>query len=301
MFSAFIALTLLFSNTVFAIDNGKVVVLDTDMTIGKYVIVHEVFKSKIANIADEIYLGSKSINKRKIKKKIRQIDPDVVYCIGSRAYQLAHDVTKNVDLVFSSAINYHRFPMRKNTYGISNELPQKMQMMMFRYFFPDIEKIGVLYSKTYNKEWLDTAIENAGEVNIEIIGTSIKKPKELSSALEALMLKVDALWLLADPVVLSNEESITKIFKKSKIEKIPVFTYNNVFAKLGATMIISADIPTIGLQAADMVLDRLANKAITQRVQPPAGSYIILNLKKVEEYGLNLNDEALDSVNEIIR
>jgi hypothetical protein len=40
---------------------------------------------------------------------------------------------------------------------------------------------------------------------------------------------------------------------------------------------------------------------IEEKVQHPAGSHIILNMKKVEEYGLNLNIEALDSVNEIVR
>ena len=34
------------------------------------------------------------------------------------------------------------------------ELPPGMQLMMSRYFFPNVSKIGVLYSEKYNKEWL---------------------------------------------------------------------------------------------------------------------------------------------------
>jgi putative ABC transport system substrate-binding protein len=37
-----------------------------------------------------------------------------------------------------------------------------------------------------------------------------------------------------------------------------------------------------------------------EKVQYPAGSHIILNLKKVKEYGLHYNEEALSVVNQIV-
>ena len=39
---------------------------------------------------------------------------------------------------------------------------------------------------------------------------------------------------------------------------------------------------------------------IEEKVQYPAGSHIILNLKKVKEYGLPYKEEALSVVNQIV-
>ena len=47
-------------------------------------------------------------------------------------------------------------------------------------------------------------------------------------------------------------------------------------------------------------LEVLAKEKMEEKVQYPAGSHIILNLKKVKEYGVEYNEEALASVNRII-
>ncbi|MEE9458535.1 MAG: hypothetical protein V3V84_02090, partial [Candidatus Bathyarchaeia archaeon] len=92
-----------------------------------------------------------------------------------------------------------------------------------------------------------------------------------------------------------------KIFKQSKAAMKPVLAYDKVFVNFGAALVISADISTMAKQAAGLTLDILADQKITERIQNPAGTHIILNMKKVKEYGINLNIDALDSVNEIIK
>jgi putative tryptophan/tyrosine transport system substrate-binding protein len=279
---------------------GDIIVLNSDMSIDKYSLVHTEFKSKITNLKGEIDLGSKWIDEARIEKMVFETDPDIIYCIGTKAYQMAYKLARNKKLIFSSAINWHRLPMGKKTYGVSNELPQGMQLTMYRYFFPDVETIGVLYSETYNKEWTDIALKSAKEAGIKIIDRPISKPDEVESALKKLLPKVDALWLTPDPVVLHEIELVNEIFKQTETARKPVFAYDKAFANFGAVLIISADISTMGRQAAALALDILAHQKITERVKNPAGSHIVLNMKKVEEYGINLNIEALDSVNEII-
>ena len=80
----------------------------------------------------------------------------------------------------------------------------------------------------------------------------------------------------------------------------PVFSYDSAFASYGAVLMISADFPTIGRQAGSLAEEILANSQVDEKFQPPAGSSITLNLKKVEKYGISFNRDALDSVNEII-
>lgn len=280
---------------------GNILILNSDMSIANYSLVHTRFKSRLTNLKHEIDLGSKWTDESKISDAIRNADPDVIYCIGSKAYLLAHKLAENKRLIFTSLINWRRFPMGKNTYGISTELLPNMQLMTYRYFFPEIDKIGVLYSKDYNKEWFDITVKSAKETGITIVGKLVNRQDEIASNLKELLSRVDALWLIPDPVALPKIELVEEIFKESDKAQKPVFTYSDTFAGLGATFIISSDIPTIGQQAAELAVDLLSGKKLPEKVQTPAGSHIILNLRMVEKYKIKFNMEALDSVNQIIK
>lgn len=290
-----------FSVSLFAKEDKKILILNSDKSIEKYLLAQNGFESVLTNPKVEIDIGSKWFDETSVKNTILKEKPEVIFCVGSKAYLLMSNWENDKNIIFSSIINWRRLPMGKNTFGISTELPIGMQLMMYRYFFPDIKTIGVLYSRTYNKEWLKSAIEQAREVGINIVAHSVSKPEEVHSGLKKILPKIDTLWLISDPMVISKEEFVVEIFKQSEVMKKPVFAYDPVFANLGATMIISADIPTIGRQAAGLASEILDNKKIIDHVQDPAGSYIIINLKKVEEYEIKLNIEALDSVNQIIK
>ncbi len=290
-----------FPGQVFAEEGKKILILNSDKSIEKYLLTQTGFESVLTNPRVEIDLGSKWIDEERVKDTIFKEKPGVIFCIGSRAYLLVSQWSGDRKMIFSSVINWRRLPMGKNTYGISAELPVGMQLMMYRYFFPGIKNIGVLYSDVYNKEWLRSVVTQAKEVGIDIVAEAVNKPGDVHSGLKKILARVDALWLISDPIVLSEKESVVEIFEQSKLARKPVFTYDAVFADFGAALIISADIPTIGRQAAGIATEMLGNKNIIDKVQDPAGSYITINLKKVEECGIKLNIEALDSVNQIIK
>jgi putative ABC transport system substrate-binding protein len=175
-----------------------------------------------------------------------------------------------------------------------------MQLMMYRYLFPEIKKIGVLYNEQYNQEWLTAAIQAAHDMGMDLVGEQVSEDQNLSTAIEKLLTEVDALWLIADPLVMADRASVIEIFQQAEIRKKPVFTYNELFIDFGAILVISADIPTIGRQASAWVEELRNDETITERVSNPIGSYIILNMKKIKEYQIRLNKEALGSVNQII-
>ncbi|MFC2140380.1 ABC transporter substrate-binding protein [Candidatus Auribacterota bacterium] len=297
----FLIIALFFGGTAVAQKKGKILLLNSDSSIEKYFSVQTVFKKKIKDLVIEVNLAARQINENKIKKIISKQKPEVIYCIGSKAYIVANKLAKNKKLIFSSLINWRRFPKGKNTYGIANELSADMQLMLYRYLFPNLKNIGLLYSEAYNEEWVKAMVLGAKDVGFNIVKKTVKKSAEIETALEELLPNIEALWLISDPIIISDIESVKKIFKRCDLKNKPVFAYNKAFSDYGATLIISADIPTIGRQAAGLAKKLFKNKKISKKVQDPAGSYITLNLKKVNQYQLELNSESLGSVNEIIR
>ena len=281
-------------------DGPKVLLINSDATVEKYEVVGNEFKKALLHPVVEVRLNEKRWKISDVEDLIYDIDPDLVYSIGTKAYLIANEYASEKNVVFSSIINWMRLPRTDRTYGVSNELHPEMQMMLFRHIFPDVIKIGVLYSKEYNSQWFEKTRETAKDMGIEIIGQPVSFNKNNIMALKELLPEIDALWLISDPVIVSNNRSLMDVLNTCDEKKKPVFSYHDAFARYGATLTVSVDIPTIGRQAAGIATEVLAGEKMEEKVQAPAGSHIILNIKKAKEYGVEYNEEALSSVNRII-
>ena len=293
-------LFLVFPASLAAEKEPKVLLINSDATVEKYRVAQEEFKKTYSRSVLEINLDDKKWKVPDVEDFLYDEYPDLVYCIGSKAYFIANRFVSEKDIVFSSIVNWQRLPVTKKTYGVSSELYSGMQMTLFRYIFPEVKKIGVLYSEQYNSQWFNAARAEAKEMGIEIIGQHISENKQTIDALKELMPKVDALWLISDPLIMTDKENLTELFNVCEARKVPVFSYHDIFVEYGAVLIVSVDEPTIGRQAAGMAKEITSVGKIEEKVQYPAGSHIILNLRKVKEYDLRYNEEALSVVNQIV-
>jgi len=293
-------LLLLFLPGSLTADRSKILLINSDASVEKYGVAQAEFKSTIAYPVNEINLGERKWKLQEIEDLLFDEYPDLVYCIGTKAYLAANRFLSEKDIVFSSIINWKRLPVNQKTFGVSNELHPEMQIMLFRYIFPGVKKIGVLYSEKYNGQWVNQARAQAKEMGVEIIGSAVQESKQAVPALKGLVQDIDALWLIADPVILSDKKVLMQVFKECDAKKTPVFSYHDAFAKQGAVLIVSVDDATIGRQAAGIASNVLTGAGVEKKVQYPAGSQIIMNLKKVKEYGLRYEEASLSAVNQII-
>ncbi len=290
-----------FPVTLYGSEAPAILLLNSDGSVEKYSDTGNAFKESLNNLPlQEINMNVPQWEISDVEKMLTTPRFGAVYCIGTKAYLIANQYAGEKNIVFSSIMNWLRLPTTERTYGVSSELPSEMQMMLFRYIFPKVRKISVLYSSQYNKEWFAAALNDAKKMEIEIVGQALADDKETLSALKSLLPGTDAFWLISDPVVMADKTVLFEVLKQCDKAKLPVFSYHDAFAKYGAALVVSADNPTIGRQAAGIATDLLSGKKPEEKVVFPAGTHITLNLKKIGEYGLPYNKDALGSVNNII-
>ena len=136
------------SETITKQANEDVIVLSSDRSIRKYAEAEKGFTHQLTT-SPKIYNLKKESNA--VGNVVRD-EPSLIYAIGSNAFaSVQKNVGGDTNVVFSSVINWKRFPLHKNIYGIAAEVPIGYQLTMFRYIFPKVKKIGVLYSKKYNQ------------------------------------------------------------------------------------------------------------------------------------------------------
>jgi putative ABC transport system substrate-binding protein len=224
---------------------------------------------------------------------------DAIYAIGAKALGSIDYIDPDMPVIFSSVLNWRKFNAQDNYHGIASEVAPEAQLTWFKYFFPEIKKLGVLYSSN-NQQRLQEATLPSEELGLQLVTQEINSKIQLENQAKHLLSNVDALWLISDPSVLVSTHQAKRLFKIAHQKNVPIFTYHSVFMNMGATLSITADLPTTGRQAALMMKNVLKQPNFKQSIQFPAGSSITLNIKKADAYQLTLNDDALDSVDEIV-
>ncbi|MFC3152053.1 ABC transporter substrate-binding protein [Litoribrevibacter euphylliae] len=280
-----------------AAEIDKILVVNSNSHVERYRIAEQAFAESIQGTSYNIIdLMNEDDPVGLLQDVLNHGQFEHIYCIGAKALGSIDYIAPEQDIVFSSVLNWQRFQGQEGISGIASDIAPTSQLAMFKHFFPELTSVGVIYSDT-NKARIKQAVSAAESLGITLHPVQMEDNDDIDHHIQFLSDQVQALWLIPDPVVLSSIHTTTQIFELAHQDKLPIFSSNSLFKDLGATLVVSADLPTIGRQAAILIKNTQQHET---QVHYPAGSHIILNMNRTMEYQLELNYQALGSVNELI-
>ncbi|MEI7475508.1 MAG: ABC transporter substrate-binding protein [bacterium] len=234
---------------------------------------------------------------------------DAICSVGTTGskYLLEHGVTTPV--LFSvvtdpvkSGIVASLTETKNNFTGTSNKQSVEKQILSFKEVVPNVKRLGIIY-----KDAESNALVQVNEVNVakeklgftEILTSPAKSVDELAAATEALVGKVDAIFLPADTMVGSVDAE--KIIKVATAAKIPVFSANEPPTTVGALTSLCSDYFKLGTQTWGMTKQVLGGQSPqTMPVQLQDVPNIIVNLKAAEALGITVPEEFFNKVTKVI-
>ena len=271
-----------------ATSQPTVFILNSDRSVEKYWSVESSFKSTYSGEIKSLNLKKVNIEEDGAANLLNLRHEDLIYCIGSKALIFAVENFPNNRILLSSAVNGEHLKHNSEIYRIAEQVPLETQLTNIKMVFSFAKKIGIIYSPELNEEWVKDAVKEARAYGIEIKGRPYDKSESVDNIFSELLSVVDAILLIPDPGVITKS-SFGKMIKISNAMKKPIITYSPNFVEKGAVLSISIDDKTVGNQAA-VLAKRIINKEkIGSNRQYPAGSYTALNLKKIKEFDLRLN------------
>ena len=227
-------------------------------------------------------------------------DVDVIVPIATPAVQsmLAAVEDTDIPIVFSAVSDPIKdgivadlnAPGGKAT-GTSDALNTEMVMQLMLAANPDIQKVGLLYSKSESSsakpvEEAKAYLAAKGIAVEEKTGTNTN---EISSAVDALVAaKVDAIFTPTDNTVQSAELAI---FEKLQDAKVPHYGGADSFALNGAFCGYGVDYVQLGQATAKMVADLLVNGAdpAATPVQIMTAENAVINTETCAAIGMDLD------------
>lgn len=275
----------------------KILLINSNSDIKKYRLTQKEF---LENFDKEVIsINIKNWSNKETKDYLFDEYPDIVYTIGSKAYQYTNRYIPEKKIFFSSIVNWQKLEMSENRFGVSNELHSGMKVALIKSIFPKLESISIIYSK-HTKGIYENIKKSANEYDIRVIAKEIKDENTKLENISNTILDGEAFLLLPDLTLLSNEQLVKNIFTFAKRNKKPIFAYDELFIRFGATMILSIDNPTVGRQVATM-LKKMLNKEKFKKIQYPVGSNIIFNQTLAKEYNLSYDEQMLSIFNKVIK
>lgn len=236
--------------------------------------------------------NSLSIAQKFVKDKV-----DLIYAIATPAAQSAKQATKDIPVLFSAVTD----PVKSeivadwdnvggNVTGTSDMAPTESQLKMFKEIDSNIKKIGILYNtgESNSEIQIDEVKELAPAEGLEVVTVGVTNTSEIPQAIDSLLKKVDAVYILSDNLVASSVELVSKKLIENK--KISV-SAEETQVRGGILVTNGLSYYELGKQTAKMAKEILVDKKDISTI--PVGiaekTITTVNEKTLTELGLDAN------------
>ena len=226
-----------------------------------------------------------------VVQKLRSQRPDLILTIGSAATQAVASEIRDIPIVFSLVLDGPALhELGENVTGASMAIPLEVQFEKLHEAMPEARKFGVLF----NPEKSGALVAEAGAVveamGLELVALPVATEAEILLAVEQLEGKVDLLWSVADPTILTPP-IVRFILLSTLRHKIPFIGLSPSYVRAGALLSFSCDYQDVGRQAAEQALQVLRGNAPDQLpITFPRSVSTHLNLNTADKLEIEISD-----------
>jgi len=236
---------------------------------------------------------------KKLARKLRASNVSLVVAVGLKAALAAKVEIVDVPIVYMMILDPLKHQLTAaNMTGTLLEIPLDRQLKIMRSFLPALHRIGMLYDPAKSSSRVKEAEQQAAISDFQLKGRPVESEKEVPQQLRALLSDVEALWLIPDSTVLTNE-SIGFILETALARQIPVIGFSPEFTRLGALLSMSVNYGNVGRETgllAKSILD--GERLLPLNPVPIERLKITVNLKTARFLGLTFPKELMSFIDE---
>ena len=191
----------------------------------------------------------------------------------------------------------------KSVTGYSNMTPVKQQIQLLLKV-KKVKRLGHVYSGAeLNAVVLAGIVKQVcKELGIEYVETTVSKSAEVKQAVQAIIDRVDALYITTDNTVVSAMSAVSEVALK---HKVPIMSADPSSAESNPVMIAwGFDYYKMGRATGDLIAEILKGKKPeqipTRFMTKPSDIDLLINLDVAKKIGLVIPKEIVASANKII-
>jgi putative ABC transport system substrate-binding protein len=236
---------------------------------------------------------------KKLARKLRASNASLVVAVGLKAALAAKVEIEDVPVVYMMVLDPLKHQLTSaNMTGTLLEIPVDRQLKIMRMFLPSLHRIGTLYDPAKTSSRVNDAVQQATISNFQLNGFPVESDKDVPQKLRTLLLEVEALWLIPDSTVLTNE-SVQFILESALARQIPVIGFSPELTRMGALLSLSVNYGEVGRETG-LLAKRILNgeKLLPLNPMPIERLKITVNLKTLKFLGITFPKELTSLIDE---
>ncbi len=180
--------------------------------------------------------------------------------------------------------------------GVGLTIRPQRQFRLLMDVASTVKRIGTVFNPedATSRRLIEQAHEDAQQVGLELVAIEARMPDDLARALTALSDKIDAFWLIPDPVC-AAPKAFEQIVAFCNQRKLPLLAFADTYVKRGALVGIGVDFTEQGVAAAELV-DQLLQGAdpAAMPLLTPRRLRTTYNLSSARALGITIPDALLN-------
>jgi putative ABC transport system substrate-binding protein len=236
---------------------------------------------------------------KKLARKLRASNASLVVAVGLKAALAAKVEIIDVPIVYMMIVDPLKHQLTSaNMTGTLLEVPVDRQLKIMRTFLPTLHQFGMLYDPDKTSSRVNEAAQQATIFGFQLKGFPVESEKDVPQQLRTLLSEVEALWLIPDSTVLTNE-SVQFILESALARQIPVIGFSPEFTRLGALLSMSVNYGEVGRETGLLmkrILDR--EQLLPLKPLPIDRLKITVNLKTAKFLGITFPNELTSLIDE---
>lgn len=228
---------------------------------------------------------------------------DLIATVGTPATQAVVNMNSNIPVVFISVsdpvgagvISNMEKP-DKNATGTSNKIPVKDIFDLAKKLTPNVKTYGIMYntSEINAVNTAKDAMAYLDSIGLKYVESVVTNSSEIQAAAETLVGKVDAIFIPNDSMIQSAMPVVAQVARQAKI---PVYGSSAVMVDSGAFATTAINDTEIGAMSADMGIELLKGKAISEIPAVVVGANrTVVNKTTMEALGITLSDDVKSGI-----
>jgi putative ABC transport system substrate-binding protein len=180
--------------------------------------------------------------------------------------------------------------------GVALTVRPQRQLSALLDVVPEAKRVGVVYNPkdAVSQRLVEQAREDAARVGVALHEAPVEQAARIGDALKALEGKVDALWLIPDPVCAAPEPS-QRVLEFAEKHRLPVLAFAGAFVQRGALVATGVDMAEQGALAAEQVMRILEGEPPESLpLLTPRRTLTFYNLKTARQLSLTIPDMLLN-------
>ena len=237
---------------------------------------------------------------RKLARKIRAADPALVFTVGLKAAKAAQLEIVDIPVVYAMVLDPAKYGLNApNMTGVLMEIPMERQLIMIKSLLPRLKHVGTLYDPSKTATLIEDARRLLKSNGTELVPIPLNNERDVPGALRTLLPSIDALWLVPDSTVLTDE-SLRFILNTALEERVPVVGFSREFARSGALLCLSVNYGDIGRQAGQLTR-KILDGQVSLPMKPlhPDRIETSLNLKTAKFLGIEIPKDLESKADEV--